>query len=231
MNPIALSSSLEDYLEAIAIIIEQNGHAHAKDIAGRLQVKMPSVTNALLQLSQRGLINYQSHAPVSLTAAGTECAAVIRNRHNSLKSFFCRILMLEEKAADEAACKVEHAIGEQVISRIVSLTEAILEREDCTILRDYLAKNMVQIGVRPGETLVPLSSLAEGECGVVATVADNLRGVKKFADLGLVHGSLVQLSGHAPLGDLLRIKVMGCELSMRKKDASYIWVRKTGDEK
>lgn len=83
-----ISSSLEDYLEAIAEIIEQKGHAHTKDIADRLKVKMPSVTNALQALSARGLINYQSHTPVELTTVGAETAAVIRHRHKVLKLKF-----------------------------------------------------------------------------------------------------------------------------------------------
>ena len=42
-----LTESLEDYLEAIAELIEVEGHAHAKEIAAKLNVKMPSVTGAL----------------------------------------------------------------------------------------------------------------------------------------------------------------------------------------
>ena len=101
-----ISSSLEDYLEAIAEIIERNGHAHTKDIADRLGVKMPSVTNALQALSARGLIHYQSHSPVELTTEGAQTAAVIRHRHTALKKFFSEILKLENKEADTTACKI-----------------------------------------------------------------------------------------------------------------------------
>ena len=59
-----ISSSLEDYLEAIADLIDANGHAHSKELADRLQVKMPSVTNALQALAARDLIEYRSHQPV-----------------------------------------------------------------------------------------------------------------------------------------------------------------------
>ena len=65
VNPNEISSSLEDYLEIIAALIAENKHAHAKEIADRMQVKMPSVTNALQALSNRGLIKYQTHAPVT----------------------------------------------------------------------------------------------------------------------------------------------------------------------
>ena len=74
MKNTTISSSLEDYLEAIAEIIEEQGHAHTKEIADHLKVKMPSVTNALQALSARGLIHYQSHSPVFLTPAGAETA-------------------------------------------------------------------------------------------------------------------------------------------------------------
>ena len=47
-----LSESLEDYLEAIAELIVVEGHAHTKDIARKLDVKMPSVTGAIRQLKE-----------------------------------------------------------------------------------------------------------------------------------------------------------------------------------
>ena len=50
-----LTASLEDYLEAIAELTAVDGHAHAKEIAVRLNVKMPSVTGALRQLDQMGI--------------------------------------------------------------------------------------------------------------------------------------------------------------------------------
>ena len=55
INSEKISSSLEDYLEVIAEILEQNKHAHTKDIADKLGIKMPSVTNALQTLSAKVL--------------------------------------------------------------------------------------------------------------------------------------------------------------------------------
>ena len=136
MEKIDISSSMEDYLEAISEIIAANGHAHTKDIAERLRVKMPSVTNALQGLSARGLIRYQSHAPVVLTALGAETAAVIRHRHAALKRFFSEILKLEPEEANDTACKIEHVVSEKVMSRLVSLVEAIGDRPDCAELRE-----------------------------------------------------------------------------------------------
>ena len=227
MKNTTISSSLEDYLEAIAEIIEEQGHAHTKEIADHLKVKMPSVTNALQALSARGLIHYQSHSPVFLTPAGAETAAVIRHRHNALRNFFCDILKLPANESNDAACKVEHIIGEKVTSRIVLLSEAIAVREDCAELRAYLNQTLPQLNSETSgqEQLIPLAQLPVGARGVVVKVAENLRGIKKFADLGLVSGTLLEMEGTAPLGDLMRIKVMGSSLSLRKSDAAHIWLR------
>ena len=227
MKNTTISSSLEDYLEAIAEIIEEQGHAHTKEIADHLKVKMPSVTNALQTLSARGLIHYQSHSPVFLTPAGAETAAVIRHRHNALRNFFCDILKLPANESNDAACKVEHIIGEKVTSRIVLLSEAIAVREDCAELRAYLNQTLPQLNSETSgqEQLIPLDQLPVGARGVVVKVAENLRGIKKFADLGLVSGTLLEMEGTAPLGDLMRIKVMGSSLSLRKSDAAHIWLR------
>lgn len=227
MKNTTISSSLEDYLEAIAEIIEEQGHAHTKEIADHLKVKMPSVTNALQALSARGLIHYQSHSPVFLTPAGAETAAVIRHRHNALRNFFCDILKLPANESNDAACKVEHIIGEKVTSRIVLLSEAIAVREDCAELRAYLNQTLPQLNSETSgqEQLIPLDQLPVGARSVVVKVAENLRGIKKFADLGLVSGTLLEMEGTAPLGDLMRIKVMGSSLSLRKSDAAHIWLR------
>ena len=227
MKNTTISSSLEDYLEAIAEIIEEQGHAHTKEIADHLKVKMPSVTNALQALSARGLIHFQSHSPVFLTPAGAETAAVIRHRHNALRNFFCDILKLPANESNDAACKVEHIIGEKVMSRIVLLSEAIAVREDCAELRAYLNQTLPQLNSETSgqEQLISLDQLPVGARGVVVKVAENLRGIKKFADLGLVSGTLLEMEGTAPLGDLMRIKVMGSSLSLRKSDAAHIWLR------
>ena len=102
-----LTESLEDYLEAIAELSAVEDHAHTRDIAARLQVKMPSVTGALRQLAQMGYIVYKTHYPVTLTEKGKLVAENIASRHQVLKRFFVDILgMLPENASEAAAIRL-----------------------------------------------------------------------------------------------------------------------------
>ena len=220
-----ISSSLEDYLEAIAEIEESNEHAHTKDIASKLKVTMPSVTNALQALSARGLIDYRSHAPVRLTPAGAEKAAIIRRRHRTLHRFFSGLLKISDAEADEAACRIEHVFKEPLVSRLVKLIEAVETHDDCAALRSYLAETMPAINLNPDSELVSLDRMPKDHCGVLTYVANTLRGVKKFADMGLVPGAIIEYEGSAPFGGLIRIKLMGTSLSLRAEDARHFWVR------
>ena len=65
-----LSASLEDYLETIFLIVQKKQAARAKDISIELKVKASSVTGALRQLSEKGLINYAPYDIITLTSKG-----------------------------------------------------------------------------------------------------------------------------------------------------------------
>ena len=224
-----ISSNLEDYLEAIAELVEINGHAHTKAIAEKLRITMPSVTNALQTLAARGLVTYQSHTPVTLTAAGAQQAAIIRNRHLAMRVFFSNILKLDSAEADEVACKVEHVLGEKVLSRLVCLTEAIAKRDDCRPLRLFLEKVMPQLHSDEDDEdeLIPLTQLPAGKRAIVGRIDESLKGRKKFADLGLVDGTFLQMEGPSPNGEFFKIKVLYSSLAIRAQEAELIMVKPT----
>ncbi len=120
---IVLSASLEDYIEAIYHIVEEKLVARSKEIAARLSVSRASVTEALRALSKKGLINYAPYEAITLTKNGKVVAEDVIFRHNALKQFFIEVLAIDDKIAEEGACKIEHAAPPDVISRMISFTE------------------------------------------------------------------------------------------------------------
>ncbi len=118
-----LSANMEDYLEAIFHISEEKQAARAKDIADRVQVNKSSVTGALRSLSEKGLVNYAPYDLVTLTPKGKKLAVEIVRRHAALKDFFVKILLIDQGEAEDAACKVEHAISKTIIDRLINFVE------------------------------------------------------------------------------------------------------------
>ena len=132
---IKLSASQEDYLEAVLELVEGQGHAHVKDIAGRLGVKMPSVTGALHSLGERKMVYHRPYGSVTLTEQGLELARRVQKRHRLLTSFFERFLGLGGSDAEANACKIEHNVGEEVVDRLAAFmdfSDQCPAREQCT---------------------------------------------------------------------------------------------------
>ena len=120
-----LSSSLEDYLEAIFNLSKESNIARSKDIAKSLGVSRASVTGALRVLKEKGMANYKPYDYVTLTEPGQAAAAEIAKKHKILKSFFTDVLGIESKTAQEAACKAEHALGPEIIAKLLSFIEFV----------------------------------------------------------------------------------------------------------
>ena len=123
-----LSSSLEDYLEAIYNLAGENNVTRSRDIAENLGVSRASVTGALRSLKEKNLVNYQPYTYISLTKSGRQVASEIANKHEVLKSFFIEILDVKNETAQNAACKAEHALGPDIISRLLNFVEFVSNR-------------------------------------------------------------------------------------------------------
>jgi len=120
-----LSSSLEDYLEAIFNLSKESNIARSKDIAKSLGVSRASVTGAMRVLKEKGLANYKPYDYVTLTETGRATAAEIAKKHKILESFFINVLGIEPNTAQEAACKAEHTLGPGIIAKLLCFIEFV----------------------------------------------------------------------------------------------------------
>ncbi|MGB9498902.1 MAG: metal-dependent transcriptional regulator [Dissulfuribacterales bacterium] len=113
-----LTSNMEDYLEAIMTLQEEQKVARVRDIARQLKVKMPSVTGAVRNLAEKGLVNYERYSFVTLTEKGRKIAKEIISRHQLLYDFLTRVLLVDMEIAELDACRIEHAISPQTATKL-----------------------------------------------------------------------------------------------------------------
>ena len=97
----AIHESGEDYLEAILMIKKRNGNVRSIDIAHELSFSKPSVSVAM----------------INLTETGQEIADKIYERHTFLTGWLTSI-GVDPKVAAEDACKMEHAISAESFAAI-----------------------------------------------------------------------------------------------------------------
>jgi DtxR family Mn-dependent transcriptional regulator len=123
----AMTSHLEDYLEAILFVSGSAGEAHASVVAERLGVTRASVTGALRALADRNLIIYHPYQPVILTEEGRKLAQACANRHRFLHRFFRDQLGMDDQEAEAVACRVEHVASDTVLSRMAEFSRYLAE--------------------------------------------------------------------------------------------------------
>ena len=70
----------------------------------------------------------------------------------------------------------------------------------------------------------PLRDLSPSEKGKIARVTGSGPFRRRIMDMGVIPGAVVEMERVAPLGDPVEIKIKGYHLSLRKDEASHIYV-------
>ena len=115
-----LSTSKEDYIEAIYLFEEKNGFSRVGEIANFLAVKLPSVNKAIKELEERKLVVHQKYGYIKLTDEGRKIALSIINKHNSLRELF-NMLGISSKNSQKYACYIEHIIEKKDYDKVMKL--------------------------------------------------------------------------------------------------------------
>ena len=123
------SERTEDYLEALAFVIDEKGFAKVKDISEYLSVSPSSVTEMFQKLKQQKYINYEKYRGVTLTKKGHRIAVKTKKKHETLREFLC-ILGVPEHIANEDACRIEHVVNSETMKRLTTFVEFVEDFEE-----------------------------------------------------------------------------------------------------
>ena len=109
--------SAEDYLEAILRIQEEKGVVHSVDIAELKHFSKASVSVSMKKLRENGYISMEKNGTLNLLPPGREIAERIYERHQLLTKLFVS-LGVDQKTAEDDACKVEHDLSEMTFQKL-----------------------------------------------------------------------------------------------------------------
>lgn len=118
-----MTASLEDYLEAVFVLSGSNSQVRLTDIAAMLGVSKPSANRAVNTLTQNGFLKHEAYGAITLTPEGETYAASVLHRHKLLKHFLNGTLGVNEKTAEEDACKMEHVMSSETIEKLYDYLE------------------------------------------------------------------------------------------------------------
>ena len=91
-------------------------------MAKELDLGPSTVTGMFKKLDKASYINYEKYGGVTLTSKGEEIAKRTKEKYSMLKDFLA-ILGLDEKTAEEDACKIEHILNPKTTQTLTKFVE------------------------------------------------------------------------------------------------------------
>ncbi len=199
------SPQIEEYLETIYRKKEKGEKATTKGIATELGVSPPSVTQMFKKLAKAGFLKYESRRGVSLTKEGEKIGKGILRKHRLIESFLV-LLGLGKGKVHEEACKLEHAVSDEVeekMRRVLSSSgEAALK----------------------GKNIKKITDLNAGAKGKIIFIDGGRGASQRLSDLGMTPGEVVRLDSKSSFGGPVRLCVRDCCIAVGRGLAEKIFV-------
>jgi DtxR family Mn-dependent transcriptional regulator len=215
------SEPVEMYLETVYRLKETQGIARTSAIAEFLGVSMGAVTNTLASLESRGLVRRQAYRGVDLTPKGEALALRVLRKHRLVERLLTEVLGMEWSEVHETACRLEHAITDDVTEAL----ERLLKNPKTCPHGNPIPNSAGKIRQTSTE---PLSKLSPTQKGTLVSIREEKSDVLRYlASLGLVPGVSIRVEDRAPFNGPIIVNVRGSRYALGQQVASSIRVRRT----
>jgi len=113
--------SQQDYLKALYLLGGDERPVPTRDLALRLGISSPSVSEMVTRLSAQGLVEHDRYRGQELTRDGRKVALELVRHHRLLEMFLVRVLGYAWDEVHDEAERLEHVISERMEQRIFEL--------------------------------------------------------------------------------------------------------------
>jgi DtxR family transcriptional regulator, Mn-dependent transcriptional regulator len=115
------TQSQEDYLKALYHLHGDSRPVPTRDLAQRLGISSPSVSEMVNRLVAQGLVEHDRYRGQQLTRDGRKVALELVRHHRLLEMFLVQVLGYSWDEVHEEAERLEHVISERMEQRIFEL--------------------------------------------------------------------------------------------------------------
>ena len=198
----------EDYLKALYHLHGDVRSVPTRDLAQRLGISSPSVSEMVNRLSAQGLVEHDRYRGQQLTREGRKVALELVRHHRLLEMFLVQVLGYSWDEVHEEAERLEHVISERMEQRIFEL-----------LGRPELDPHGHAIPSRTGKvratTERALSDCRAGEKVVVHDVSDeDPRRLRELERRGLRPGTRLEVVAASEYEGPIEVRIKGRRLSI-----------------
>jgi DtxR family transcriptional regulator, Mn-dependent transcriptional regulator len=117
----AFTRAQQDYLKALYLLSGDERPVPTSELAQRLGISSPSVSEMVTRLSAQGLVEHDRYRGQQLTREGRKVALELVRHHRLLEMFLVQVLGYSWDEVHDEAERLEHVISERMEQRIFEL--------------------------------------------------------------------------------------------------------------
>ena len=200
--------SQEDYLKALYHLHGDSRPVPTRDLAQRLGISSPSVSEMVTRLTAQGLVEHDRYRGQQLTREGRKVALELVRHHRLLEMFLVQVLGYSWDEVHEEAERLEHVISERMEQRIFDLLgRPELDPHGHAI--PTLAGKVRPVSERP------LSECRAGERVIVQGVSDDdPQRLRELERRGLLPGTHVEVVAPSEYEGPIDVRMKGRRVSV-----------------
>ena len=221
-SPSSFTQAQQDYLKALYLLRGAERQVHTRELAQRLGISSPSVSEMVVRLAEQGLVVHDRYRGQELTETGQRVALELVRHHRLLEMFLVQVLDYGWDEVHEEAERLEHVISERMEERIFEL-----------LGRPQLDPHGHAIPSREGtvQTVAerPLSECVAGEEVIIRVVSDTdpIR-LRELERRGLVPGARLVVREGSNYESPIEVDLDGGRLSVPLGLARDVFVEEGG---
>jgi DtxR family Mn-dependent transcriptional regulator len=198
----------QDYLKALYQLHGDLRPVPTRDLAQRLGISSPSVSEMVTRLSAQGLVEHDRYRGQQLTREGRKVALELVRHHRLLEMFLVQVLGYSWDEVHDEAERLEHVISERMEQRIFELLGRPELDPHGHAIPTLTGK------VRPVSNR-PLSECRAGEKLVVQGVSDDdsVR-LRELERRGLLPGTRLEMVEESKFEGPIGVRIKGRRVSI-----------------
>jgi DtxR family Mn-dependent transcriptional regulator len=214
----AFTRAQQDYLKALYHLHGDQRPVPTRDLAQRLGISSPSVSEMVARLTAQGLVEHDRYKGQQLTRDGRKVALELVRHHRLLEMFLVQVLGYSWDEVHDEAERLEHVISERMEQRIFEL-----------LGRPELDPHGHAIPSASGKVRSlserPLSECRAGEKVVVQGVSDeDAARLRELERRGLMPGTHLEVVSVSEYESPIAVRIKGKRVSVPLGLARAIFV-------
>ena len=204
----AFTRAQEDYLKALYHLHGDQRPVPTRDLAQRLGISSPSVSEMVTRLTAQGLVDHDRYRGQQLTREGRKVALELVRHHRLLEMFLVQVLGYTWDEVQDEAERLEHVMSERMEQRIFEL-----------LGRPELDPHGHAIPSASGKVRSlserKLSECIAGEKVIVQGVSDEDAGrLRELQRRGLLPGTRLEVMGVSEYEGPIEVRIKGRRVSV-----------------